>query len=199
MKKINHLRAAIILAAILFLAIAPVANAQVPYQLSDSPEIAVKISGKSNIHDWAMTSVIMQTRGKFKFNGNNLNDVTKLNFSLAAKSLKNDHKTMDSRTYKLLNADKYPIISYRLSSATVSPLKQNKYLIKAKGELTIAGVTRTVSMDVTAIVNGDNTITCSGAENIQLTDYGMKPPTFMLGAMKVYNDLVIQFNLIYKA
>jgi hypothetical protein len=53
-------------------------------------------------------------------------------------------------------------------------------------------------MDVTAVVNADNTITCSGSKKIQLTDYGIKPPTFMLGAMKVYNDLTIQFNLIYK-
>jgi hypothetical protein len=53
-------------------------------------------------------------------------------------------------------------------------------------------------MEVTATIGADNTITCVGEKKIQLTDYGIKPPTFMLGTMKVTNDLTIQFNLIYK-
>jgi polyisoprenoid-binding protein YceI len=85
-----------------------------------------------------------------------------------------------------------------LLSATVSGVTKDKFLIATKGELTIAGVTQTISMDVNALLNTDNSITCSGSEKIKLTDYGIKPPTFMLGAMKVYNDLTIQFNLIYK-
>ena len=105
---------------------------------------------------------------------------------------------MDSRMYKSVNESKFPAISYKLTSATITPGQKGKYLIASKGELTIAGVTQPISMDVTAMPNFNNSITISGAKKIQLTDYGIKPPSFMLGTMKVYNDLTIEFNLIYK-
>jgi polyisoprenoid-binding protein YceI len=105
---------------------------------------------------------------------------------------------MDNRTYKTIKADQYPSITYKLTSATVSAISPKSYLVKAKGELTIAGVTQPINVSVNATLNADNTITCTGTENIKLTDYGIKPPSFMLGAMKVYNDLAIQFTLIYK-
>jgi polyisoprenoid-binding protein YceI len=105
---------------------------------------------------------------------------------------------MDSRTYKSVNAPKYPNVTYKLNSATVTTIEKNKYLIKAKGDLTISGKTQPVTLEVTAVINADNTITCSGSEKIKLTDYGIKPPSFMLGTMKVADDLTIQFTLIYK-
>ncbi len=105
---------------------------------------------------------------------------------------------MDNRTYKTLNADKYPKITFKLNSAVVTTLQKNKYLIKATGDLVIAGTSQTIVLDVTAVVNADKTISCTGSEKLKLTDYKIEPPSFMLGAMKVKNDLTIQFNLIYK-
>ena len=188
----------LIIAAFIFLAAPQIMMAQTTYTLSDSPDAFIKVSGKSNVHDWDMTSTKMESQGKFKFTGEILNDLTSLSFSLPAKSLKSGKSSMDNRTYKSINAEKYPAINYRLTSATVTSIQKDKYLIKTKGALTIAGVTQPITIDVTAVINPNNTITCTGKENIQLTDYGIKPPTFMLGAMKVYNDLTIQFNLIYK-
>jgi polyisoprenoid-binding protein YceI len=78
-------------------------------------------------------------------------------------------------------------------------VQKNKYTIKASGELTISGTSQPAVLTVTAVVNPDNSITCSGAQKIKLTDYKIEPPTFLLGAMKVYNDLTIQYNITYKA
>ncbi len=105
---------------------------------------------------------------------------------------------MDDRTYKTIKADQFPKIVFKLTSAVISPIQKGKFLIKAKGDLTIAGATQPISMDVNAVVNADNTITCSGSQKLQLKEYKIDPPSFMLGAMKVANDLTIQFNIIYK-
>jgi polyisoprenoid-binding protein YceI len=144
-----------------------------------------------------MTSTAMQSQGYFVVVGDKLQGLHSFSFRLAVKSLHSEHASMDDRTYKSVNADKYPEISYKLTSAVITPAGAGKYLVKAKGNLTIAGATQPISMDVTAIV-ANNAITCTGEKKIQLTDYGIKPPTFMLGTMKVANDLTIQFNLIYK-
>jgi polyisoprenoid-binding protein YceI len=140
----------------------------------------------------------MESQGDFKFEGGTLHSVHSFSFSLEAKSLKSDHESMDNRTYKTIKADQFPKITYKLGSAVVTVVQKNKYSIKTTGELTIAGTSQTIEMIVNAVVNADNTITVTGSQKIKLTDYKIDPPSFMLGAMKVKNDLTIQFNLQYK-
>lgn len=183
--------------AIIFLAITHV-KAQTIYKTSPGPTESIKVLGTSNVHDWTMTSTGVTSRGSFKFEGEHLAALRDFSLSVDVKTLKSDHSSMDNRTYKTINADQYPKIIYKLNSAIVTLVSKNKYLIKTTGDLTIAGATQIITMDVTALVDIDNSITCTGTEKIKLTDYKITPPTFMLGAMKVYNDLDIQFNLVYK-
>ncbi|MFD2865194.1 YceI family protein [Mucilaginibacter antarcticus] len=200
MKQTNNPLAAIrfIIAAIILLAAPQLVMAQVTYKLADGADTYLKVSGTSNIHDWTMTSSSLESQGTFVKEGDDLSAIRAFTFQFAIKTLKSEHSSMDSRMNKAVNASKYPTVSYKLTSVTVTNILKGKYLLKTKGDLTFAGNTQAISMDVTAKVNADNTITCSGTKKIQLTDYGIKPPSYMLGTMKVYNDLTIQFNLIYK-
>jgi polyisoprenoid-binding protein YceI len=74
----------------------------------------------------------------------------------------------------------------------------NNYLIKAHGNLTIAGVTIAVKMDVYCRVNNDSTITCTGSEKLKMSDYKIHPPSFMMGAMKTGDAITLDFILVYK-
>ncbi len=198
MKQFNRkiLATASIIAAIIIGMTSQNLKAQSVYKLTAGKDASIKVLGKSNVHDWVLTSTAMESQGEFKLDDNQLRWFS---FSLNAKSLKSEHESMDNRTYKTMKADQYPKVTYKLVSAIVTPLQKSKYAIKTTGELTIAGVTQTIAMTISAIINPDNTITCSGSENLKLTDYKIDPPSFMLGAMKVKNDLTIQFNLTYKS
>ncbi|MDB5135015.1 MAG: yceI [Mucilaginibacter sp.] len=202
MKNINNRISAIItlIAAIVFGFIPQNLKAQTGYKLSSDKDVTIKVLGSSNVHDWTMiSSSTMESQCNFKFDAaNQLRALPSFSFSLNATSLKSEHESMDNRTYKTIKADKFPKITYKLNSAVITQVQKNKYLIKATGDLTIAGTTQTITMDVTAIVNADNTLSCTGSQKLKLTDYKIDPPSFMLGAMKVANDLTIQFNLIYK-
>jgi polyisoprenoid-binding protein YceI len=188
----------IIIAAILFSAIPQGLKAQTSYKVIPGKDATIKVLGSSNVHDWTMTSSTIESRGEFKFDEGSLRSLVSFSLSVDAKSLKSEHESMDSRTYKTIKADQFPKITYKLNSAVITLLQKNKYLVKATGELAIAGATQTIVLNVTAVVNPDNTITCTGSQKIKLTDYKIEPPSFMLGAMKVTNDLTIQFNLLYK-
>jgi polyisoprenoid-binding protein YceI len=194
----NNIKQIVMLTIIGIMRFSTLTYAQNSYKLVNSPNVSIKVLGSSNVHDWVMTSTAMESQGEFTFEGSALSALHSFKFSLAFTSLKSEHTSMDNRTYKSVNAKKYPIISYKLTSAMVSTTEKNKYMIKTKGELTIAGVTQPIMMDVTALLNADQTITCTGSEKIKLTDYSIKPPSFMLGTMKVANDLTIQFDLVYK-
>ena len=172
--------------------------AQSSYKLATAKDNSIKVLGKSNVHDWTMVAKGLESSGTFKFNGNNeLVDLTSLKFSVLAKSLKSEKTSMDERTYKAMKADQFPKVTYQLTFATVTMVQANKYSIQTSGNLAIAGKTQVIAMKVMALVNADGSITCHGQENLILTDYGIQPPSFMLGAMKVGNDLSIQFNLTY--
>ena len=97
-----------------------------------------------------------------------------------------------------MKADAFPKIFYKLTNAVIGKTQKNRYTVKSTGVLTIAGQARSISMDLDVVVNADNSITCTGTEKLKLTDYKITPPSYMLGAMKVYNDLSIQFTLHYK-
>lgn len=196
--KMKKIATKIIAVAIVMIAATTGAQAQTTYKLSADKDATIKVLGTSNVHDWVMSTGKMESQGDFKVDGGALHSLSSFSFSLDVKSLKSEHESMDKRTYKTINADQYPKITYKLISATVTPVQKGKYLIKAKGDLTIAGATQAIIMDISAVVNADNTITCSGTENLKLTDYKIDPPSFMLGAMKVKNDLTVQFNLVYK-
>ena len=172
--------------------------AQSIYKLTPNRSAKVTVNGKSNVHDWEMTSTGVESQGIFKFNSKDeLIGLSVFNFTVLAKSLKSGRSSMDGRTYKSIKADEFPKINYKLTYAEVTMVQSNKYSIQTTGILTIAGKTQSISMKVMALVNADQSISCHGAEKLMLTDYAIEPPSFMLGAMKVGNDLVIKFDLSY--
>jgi polyisoprenoid-binding protein YceI len=201
MKKLNKQVLAItaVVASIILSAILPASvNAQSNYKLLPAKDVSVKVLGSSNIHDWTMNATSVDSQGDFKIEGGQLRGLSSFSFSADAKGLKSEHTSMDDRTYKCIKADQFSKITFKLTSAVVTEIQKDKYAIKALGDLTISGATQAITLNVTAVVNADNTINCTGSQKIKLTDYKIDPPSFMLGAMKVANDLTIQFNLIYK-
>ncbi len=189
---------AIKILSVLLLMTVQVTVAQSVYKVTPGKNTKVTVIGKSNVHDWEMTSTGLESQGAFKFNSKNeLVGLSAFSFSVVAKSLKSGKSSMDQRTYKSMKASEFPKISYKLASADVTLIKANKYSIQTIGALTIAGKTQNITMKVIAVVNADQSITCQGSEKLLLTDYGIAPPSFMLGAMKVGNDLVIKFDLDY--
>ena len=176
-------------------------QAQSVYKLSGSKENSVKVIGTSNVHDWNMVAQNPSAEASFgALTGEEgvPKSLTSLSFSVEAKSLKSEHESMDNRTYKTIKADAFPKISFKLASAVITPVKKSKFAVKATGTLTIAGTPKTIVMQVNGTVNEDGSITCSGTQQLKLTDFNIQPPSFMLGAMKVANELTIQYNLNFK-
>lgn len=176
-------------------------HAQGLYKLNGSKDNVVKISGKSNVHDWTMMAQNPVCEANFSAvsaESGVPKTLVSLHFSVKAKNLKSESESMNNRTYKTIKADAYPDIDFKLREATVTPLQKNKFSVNATGTLTIAGVSKLITMQVSGEVSADNTILCTGQEKIKLTDYGIQPPSFMLGAMKVRNELTISFILNFK-
>jgi polyisoprenoid-binding protein YceI len=192
--------ASLFVAAIALCSLPGMANAQTTYRFSAAKDKNIQVKGSSNVHDWTMTSAGIISQGVFTFDKNNiLQTLSAFNFSMDAKSLKSGHSSMDSRTYKAMKADANPKILYKLTSAIISQVSKNEYLVKSIGNLTIAGETKIIQMSLKLIVNADKTMSCTGSEKIKLTDNKIDPPSFMMGAMKVGNDITFAIIILYKS
>ena len=183
------------------LSLGSVLHSQAVYKIYESKDIDMKLSGTSTLHKWAMDAKAFDGNAQFIFKSgtdNILTAIKNLTFSLAVQDLKSDEAGLNKNAYKALKSNEYRDIDYTLTSAILSGGVGNKSMVKTQGNLTIAGVTKPILMDVTCVVNKDGTITCIGSYKLKMTDYQVKPPTFMLGAMKTGDAITLDYTLVYK-
>lgn len=177
------------------------ARSQTTYQLVSAKDIvSMRLSGTSTLHDWEMDAKDVAGSARFVFSSGSKTELTSLpslSFTLRVKDLKSDSKGLDKNAYKALKADEHRDINYELTSSTLAA-EPGGFLIKAKGKLTIAGVTKEMEMDVHAVVNYNGTITCKGTVPMNMSEYKVEPPSFMFGAMTTGDAVKLAFNVVYK-
>lgn len=190
-----------LLLAICLSGFSSLSQAQAIYKITDAKDVNMKLSGTSTLHNWTMNAKNFGGEAQFIFKpgiDHQLSAVKSLIFSLAVADLKSGESGLDNNAYKALKTDANKSITYKLLSAVVSPDKGNKFVVKTRGNLTVSGVTKEVSFEVFGMVNADETITCNGSYKLKMTDYGVKPPKFLLGAMKTGDEVTLDFTVVYK-
>jgi hypothetical protein len=177
-----------------------IGNSQSTYTIKDTKDFDIKLSGTSSLHDWEMKALSTTGEAHFVFKSGSETDlvsIKSLSFALKVQDLKSDNKGLDKNAYEALKSDEYKDIHYQLTSSALSSEKEG-YLIKSKGNLTVAGVTKEITMDVHGVVNDDGTVTSKGTYKLNMTDYNVKPPSFMWGAMKTGDAITLDFIVVYK-
>ena len=159
----------------------------------------VKVLGTSNLHDWTMKGSGLTCEAQFTVSTGSLFQLLTLNgltFNMPVANLKSDESLLNSRAYKAMNAEKHKNISFRMSSAVISPQSTNQYVVRASGQLTISGVTRDVTLQATLQIQQDRTVVVvTGSQKIKMSEFGITPPSFMLGALRTGDNVTIDFNL----
>ncbi len=158
--------------------------------------VTLTITGTSTLHDWEMKSdkgrveVILGVGTNARLTG-----LAGLKFTIPAESLKSDKTSMDKNAYKALKTGTEKSIVFVLTSATINQVNENSYTVKAIGNLTIAGTTKETNLTADVKYNtGDKSYSITGAKKINMTEYNVKPPSFMLGSVKTGKDITISFK-----
>ena len=169
------------------------AYGQTSYRVGGTPSLT--LAGTSTLHDWTMTAHSFACSAVFVNSGDNLSALNALAFSLPVHNLKSEHGGMNDNAYDVLKADTYKDIIFRLTSATVTPSGGGKCQIAAHGNLTIAGVTKSIALNASGTRNADGSITITGSVPLALSQFNIERPSFMLGTMKVGDALKLTYNL----
>jgi len=123
--------------------------------------------------------------------------IVSVKVNIVVRTLSCGNGQMDKNMYATLDADKNPLIKYTMSNydildGTKSPAA---FVAKTTGTLQIAGQEKVISMKINAERLSDGKATAQAEEAIRMTDFGIKPPSFMFGRLKVGNDVTVKFNL----
>jgi polyisoprenoid-binding protein YceI len=177
---------------LLFVISASVANtlfAQILYKQTGISNVTV--SGTSTLHEWTMSSKEAKCQATFEINTDGTpTKLNSLSLTIRAESLKSDHLAMDKNAHSSLNTEEHKSITFDLISATMAQTK-----IQCIGNLTIAGVTKEITLDAEYKVRPNYGLLCVGSKKINMSDFEVDPPTFMFGTVKTGDEITIKFSI----
>ena len=158
----------------------------------------LSIKGTSTMHDWSSAATNVTVQGDFVINNGIIEKVTGGNVNVVTKSIKSDKNSglMDSRTHETLKADKNPNITYAVTKVTGVPAGGGEANVTVSGNLTIAGTSKPTDLilKMKVLPNGD--IEIKGTKKILMSNHGIKPPSFMLGALKVGDEITLDIYVV---
>ena len=160
----------------------------------------VTITGTTNVHGYtASTATVRVSAVKTgAFDG----DLWKLverpalveafAITIPSASLHSTKDGIDKNMHKALKATEFKDITFRISSLEA---RGGDGALRALGVLTIAGVSKDITLDLTAQRAGSN-LSISGEIPLLMTDYGITPPKAMMGMMRTDPKIAIRVELV---
>lgn len=168
------------------------------YRMSPSPSVVIKLEGSTPINTWQMSAHGISGDAQMCVTPQmQLAGIDALEFSLPVRNLRGESEAMDEHAYNALRADQYKDITFQLTSASIAPGREG-YLIEATGTLTVAGVTRPVTLAMHGDVNPDGTITFRGAQNLKMSDYNVERPSLLFGMVRARDEMTLTYTLIFE-
>ena len=156
----------------------------------------VSIHGTSNLHNWDENVGEVSGDGVINRNSDGSYDLASVAIKINVHSIKSTEGSgMDNNTYKALKADTYPEITFTLSAPLNSiQTSASAKPVLAKGNLTIAGVTKAITMVVNVSMPVLGELSFEGSQKIMMTDYNVKPPTALLGTIRAGDEITLNYK-----
>jgi len=124
--------------------------------------------------------------------------VTAASFSVDVTKLTSDQSRRDQRIHSQgLESDRYPTATFKLTSPITLPADAasgQTIHVSAIGDLTIHGVTKSVTIPIDARMSG-STIELVGSTTFPFSEFGMTPPSIG-GFVTVQNNATMEFQLM---
>lgn len=105
--------------------------------------------------------------------------------------------TMQKKMRDALKASTHNTITYELVDAKLAGAPSgNSFKLLAKGKLTIAGKQKPVDITLNGQDLGGSKLRLQGSYPLLMSDFGIDPPTAMLGTLKTGNKVVVHFDIV---
>ena len=123
--------------------------------------------------------------------------VASVELTVPVMSLDCDNGTMNGHMRNALDAKGHPAITFALRSYDLVASAEN-VAVTLSGTLTIHGQSRPVTIPAIAVATADGALRLTGLYELNMKEYGVKPPSLMLGTMNVREKVKVRFDLLMK-
>jgi len=173
----------------LVLVSAPLFAQDVEYVFAD---VEVKITGTSTLHDWTVEASEVIDYPESLMISSSAGEIDSFSFRVAVASMDGGRgPSMNNKIYKALLSDDHPYIHYvQTKPAVLAETGDESSLIS------MAGVSQEYEVEVSVLSEGDQ-LQFTTARDIQLSDFGIEPPSAMFGQIKTGDDITVHFTFTY--
>lgn len=176
------------------------AMAQNSYELLEKS--TMKITGTSTIHDWECE--VQEINADVRINPQSQkekitsNPVESLTLTIPVEKIESGKGGMNKKIYRALEHEDHPMISFTLDSATLANGSAGSgFTLNVSGDLAIAGQTQLIQFPVEGVMQPDGTMQFTGNYTLNMKDYGVDPPSAMLGTIRSGEEVTIYFELFF--
>jgi polyisoprenoid-binding protein YceI len=152
----------------------------------------ISITGTSTLHDWE--SKVEQSTGEYLIDQKIIKSLT-INIPVLSIKSKDEEKLMDKKTYEALNSDKNPNIIFQLTEPATPVFSDSNAEVTLTGNLTIAGVTKKITIKSSAKKSSSDAFRFTGSVPIKMSDYKIKAPVAMLGLIRTGDLITVKFDV----
>jgi polyisoprenoid-binding protein YceI len=170
------------------------------YTVTDASTMT--IYGSANVTDWE--AKVNTIRGEISIRNGDQTDFTdadpswlkSVRISMPVEDIDSDSRRMNNNMHGYLKKDQHPAITYRLVEVQELALAGNPGIVlTVRGIVTAAGVEKEIVHDVEIVRNESGGLVVSGSQDLLMTDFGIDPPTAMLGSIRSRDEMTITFEL----
>jgi hypothetical protein len=142
--------------------------------------LSVKYEGQDTIYEYCDEQGIHYYNGKIKMHTNGFDC---------------QHPVMSRDFRKTLKAEEFPFIEIEFLNLKTNPAWNDNSRIVGKVQITMAGKTKDYILEckVTSDVNGQKYL--AGSQLFRFSEFGLNRPEKFFGAIKVKDEVVVDFNL----
>ena len=160
---------------------------------------SLKVDGKTNINSF---SCVISTYGKtdtmsYQKKNHPLNLCTASGYlKINVNNFDCHHKVMTKDLQKTLKSEEFPYMHIRFLTFSKSPAEASlAEKVSGNVEIELAGIKRTFEVHYQVKKNHDTQMQLKGTRAVLFSDFNLKPPSKLGGAIKVKNELDVEFNL----
>jgi polyisoprenoid-binding protein YceI len=155
----------------------------------------ITIEGTSNVHGWDCSTTQFTGTANGALAATGIDGLSALSVSVPVAQIDCDNGTMNTKLREALRASAAPNIRFVLGNATVSAPRNNRFNVNSRGQLTIAGQTRPVTFTAQGQVLANNRYRFTGSVPVTMSQFGIRPPTAMMGTMRTGDRVTVRFDV----
>jgi polyisoprenoid-binding protein YceI len=191
------------LAALVILIPGMVAWTETNNMMALQPQSRLWIEGTSTVQDFTCTAkgfdvrVQSATAGASSAVLSGTKAVTTGEVRVPARRMDCDNGTMNDHMYRALKVDEHPEIIFRLTAYELAS-KAGAKEVSVWGDLTLGGKRQAIYFKANATEGAGGALRLVGSHEVRMTEFDLRPPTLMLGTMRVNERVKVNFDLMLR-